>query len=113
MAAGKKSKTEGVQRDTEERRSEMPPAKTHDVNELLEEMLVYMRFTFNTYIESMIMLQNQTVRILNTFTDQGIVTQKEAHKMIREWTNSAKRATSDFQKITEENLGKLSEFVKK
>lgn len=91
----------------------MPPAKTQDHGEIAEEMINLMKSTFTTYIESIMMLHDQSIRILNTFVDQGIVAQKEAHKIIREWANNAKKATEEIQKITEDNLDRFSGYLKK
>jgi polyhydroxyalkanoate synthesis regulator phasin len=89
----------------------MPFAKTQDPTKMATEMITLMKSTFTTYVESMMMLHDQSVRILNTFADHGLVTQKEAHKIIREWANNTKKATEEIQKITEDNLNRFSEFI--
>ena len=91
----------------------MPSAKAQDPNKLAEEMIGFMRSTFTAYIQSMLMLQDQSIRVLNTFADHGLVAQKEGHKIIREWANNTKKATEDIQRITEENLERFSQYVKK
>lgn len=90
----------------------MAEAKTQDITKMAAEMINFMKNAFSTNIQAMIMLQDQSVRILNSLVDQGLVAQKEAHKILQEWTDNSKKAVTDFQKITEENFDRLAQYLK-
>ncbi|MCG6536784.1 MAG: hypothetical protein L7F78_19275 [Syntrophales bacterium LBB04] len=90
----------------------MPESKTTDITKMAAEMINFMKNAFSTNIQAMIMLQDQSVRILNPLVEQGLVAQKEAHKILHEWTDNSKKAVTDFQKITEENFDRLAQYLK-
>lgn len=74
-------------------------------------MLHFLKNIYTTNIQYMMMLQDQSLRILTTLLDHGLATQKEAKDILEDWAVNSRTAAIDFQKKTEDSFEKLTRYL--
>lgn len=84
-----------------------------DINKMATSMLHFLKNIFTTNIQYMMLLQDQSLRILTTLINHGLTTHQEARKILEEWAVNSRIAAVDFQKKTEESFEKLAQFLDK
>jgi len=77
-----------------------------------DELVGFMRSSFETTMNTMGTLQDQGEKILSALLDQGVVTQQEGRKVLDEWISMAKKGREDYSKLMRDNLDKFSDFFK-
>lgn len=78
-----------------------------------EEMVRFMKASWETYLRIMETIQAQTEKILEVMLTQSSALQDEGKQMIKQWTEMMKDAQAQYKKIMEENLSKLESMVSK
>lgn len=101
--------TEEIQRKEE---TEMP-GQEFGAEKVGLEYISFMRNSFRTSMESAKLMQEEGERLLNTLFQQGQVRYEDSAKTLREWTDSYKKASEQFQSNVEANLAKLEELLAK
>lgn len=83
-----------------------------DVNKAFIDLTNFLKNAFTTNIQGMIMLQEESVRMLNTFMEQGLLAPKEGGRVLHEWSSDSNRVALNFLKVTEENFDKLTQHLR-
>jgi len=82
-----------------------------DTTKMASSMLHFLKSIFTTNIQYMMMLQDQSLRVLTTLIDHGLATQHEARTILEEWAVNSRTAAIDFQKKTEDSFEKLTQYL--
>lgn len=78
--------------------------------EIIKQMIDLHRKSFENYFSMMVMLQDQTEKILKPLVDQSPSMSDENKKMLDQWNNEYKKNRDDFKKAIENGYAKIEEF---
>jgi polyhydroxyalkanoate synthesis regulator phasin len=77
---------------------------------ILKQMIDFNKNTFDNSFNAMVMLQEQTEKMVNAFMDQATWLPEEGRKVINEWTKAYKKGCEDFRKAADENFKRVEDF---
>ena len=77
---------------------------------MAKQMLDFYKTTFDNSFNAMVMLQEQTEKMVNTFVDQASWLPEEGKKVITEWSKAYKKGCEDFRKAADENFKRVEDF---
>jgi polyhydroxyalkanoate synthesis regulator phasin len=77
---------------------------------MAKQMLDFYKTTFDNSFNAMVMLQEQTERVVNTFMDQATWLPDEGKGILTEWVKTFKKAREDFKKSVDEGFKKVSDY---
>jgi hypothetical protein len=77
---------------------------------ILKQMIDFNKNTFDNSFNALVMLQQQTEKMVNTFVDQASWLPEEGKKVITEWTKAYKKGSEDFRKAADENFKRVEDF---
>ena len=75
-----------------------------------KQMIDFHKTTFNNTFNAMVMLQEQTEKMVNTFLEQATWLPEEGKKVINEWVKAYKKGREDFKKTVDENFKRVEDF---
>ena len=75
--------------------------------DIAKTMIDYHKAAFESGFNSMVMLQEQTYKAVDTMMKQSPWIPPQAKSMISEWTSMHKKGTMDFKEAAEQNYSKL------
>ncbi len=81
-----------------------------DQNQILKQMIEFNKAAFDNSLNAMVMLQEQTEKMVNTFLEQATWLPEEGKKAIGEWVKAYKKGRGDFKKAVDENYKKVEDF---
>ena len=81
-----------------------------DQSQMLKQMIDFNKATFDNSFSAMVMLQEQTEKMVNTFLEQATWLPEEGKKAINEWTKAYKKGCEDFKNSVDENFKKVEDF---
>jgi polyhydroxyalkanoate synthesis regulator phasin len=81
-----------------------------DQNQLLKQMIDFNKATFDNSFSAMVMLQEQTEKMVNSFLEQATWLPEEGKKVINEWIKAYKKGCDDFKKAVDENFKRVDDF---
>jgi hypothetical protein len=84
--------------------------KTMDQKMIVKQMIDFHKSTFINSFNAMVMLQDQTEKILNTFFSQASWVPEDLKKVVVDWTSTYKKGRDEFKKAVDENFKKVDEF---
>lgn len=79
-------------------------------NEIAKQMIGYHKAAFETGYNSMLMLQEQTTKVVDNFLKQAPWIPIQAKSLISEWTDIYKKSTANLKDVADQNYSKLEEF---
>ena len=77
---------------------------------ILKQMIEFNKATFDNTFNAMVMLQEQTEKMVNTFLEQATWLPEEGKKVINEWVKAYKKEREDFKKAVDENFKRVEDF---
>jgi hypothetical protein len=80
-------------------------------NKTVKQLIDYHKAAFETSFNSVLMLQDQTIKALDNILQQSPWLPEQTKAFINEWTNIYKKVTADFKEATDQNYSKLEEFL--
>jgi hypothetical protein len=83
-----------------------------DSKDKTKQMINYHKETFETYYNSVQMLQDQTIKALDSMLKQSPWIPAQTKSFINEWISIYKKVTSDFKESVDQNYEKMEEFLK-
>ena len=81
-----------------------------DSTKIAKQMIDFQKATFDNSFNAMVMLQEQTEKMVNTFLDQATWLPEEGRRVINEWVDAYKKGREDFKKTVDENFKKVEGF---
>ena len=84
-----------------------------DNKETTKQMIDYHKAAFETYYNSVQMLQEQTTKALDNMLKQSPWIPAQTKSFINEWISIYKKVTADFKESVDQNYAKMEEFLNK
>jgi hypothetical protein len=81
-----------------------------DTGKMAKQMLDFHKATFDNTFNAMVMLQDQTEKMVNAFLDQATWLPEEGKRVIDEWLSAYKKGREDFRSMVDENFKKVDDF---
>jgi len=82
-----------------------------DPKKLGQQMIDLCKTTFDNSFNAIMMLQEQTERMTNTYWGQMVNLPQEAKKGLSEWTKSYSKNCEDFKKMVDDGFKNLESFT--
>ena len=77
---------------------------------IAKQMIDFQKTTFDNTFNAMVILQEQTERMANTFLEQATWLPEEGKKAINEWVKAYKNGCEDFKKAVDESFKRVEDF---
>jgi polyhydroxyalkanoate synthesis regulator phasin len=77
---------------------------------MMKQMFDFQKATMNNNFNAIVMLQDQTERMVNMFLQQGTWIPEEGKKVLNEWIQACRKARDDFKKAVDESFAKVENF---
>ena len=81
-----------------------------DQKAIAKQMIEFNKAAFDNSFNAMMMLQEQSEKMVNTFLEQASWLPEEGTKAINEWVKAYKKGREDFKKLIDENFKKVEDF---
>ena len=82
-----------------------------DNKDKTKQMVDYHKAAFETYYNSVQMLQEQTAKALDNMLKQSPWIPAQTKSFINEWISIYKKVTTDFKESVDQNYSKMEEFL--
>ena len=73
-------------------------------------MIDFNKATFDNTFNAMVLLQEQTERMINTFVEQATFLPEEGKKILNDWIQTYKKGREEFKKAVDESYGKVEAY---
>ncbi len=81
-----------------------------DQNQIFKQMIDFNKATFDNSFSAMVMVQEQTEKMVGTILEQATWLPEEGKKAISEWADACKKGSKDFKKAVDDNYKKVDDF---
>ena len=81
-----------------------------DQNQIFKQMIDFNKATFDNSFSAMVMVQEQTEKMVSTILEQATWLPEEGNKAIEEWANACKKGAEDFKNAVDDNFKKVEDF---
>lgn len=81
-----------------------------DQKMILKQMIEFNKATFDNSFNAMIMLQEQTERMLNQFMESAGWLPQEGKKAITEWLKAYKKGADGYKKMVDDSFKNVEAF---
>ena len=81
-----------------------------DQKVMLKQMVEFNKSTFDNSFKAMVMLQEQTEKMVNTMLGQATWLPEEGKKALKDWVKSYKKGRDAFKKLVDESFKKVEDF---
>ncbi|HDP25391.1 MAG TPA: hypothetical protein ENN34_08095 [Deltaproteobacteria bacterium] len=81
-----------------------------DQKQIVKQMIDFHKTTFVNSFNAMVMLQDQTEKMLSTFMGQATWIPEEGKNVLNQWMTTYKKARDDYRKAVDENFKRVDEF---
>lgn len=78
--------------------------------EILKQMIAFNKTAFDNSFNAMVMLQEQTERMVSTFLVQATWLPDEGKKVINDWVKAYKKGREDFKKLVDQSYERVEDF---
>jgi hypothetical protein len=77
---------------------------------MAKQMIDFQKATFDNTFNAMVLLQDQTERMVGTFMEQATFLPEEGKKMMRDWAQAFKKGREEFKAAVDESFGKVEAY---
>lgn len=77
---------------------------------IVKQMIDFNKAAFDNSFKAMVMVQEQTGKMVNTFLDQNPWIPEEGKKAISEWIKAYKKGRDDFKKYIDDSFKQVEDF---
>ena len=77
---------------------------------MAKQMIDFNKATFDNTFDAMVLLQEQTEKMVSTFMEQATFLPEEGKKMLSEWVQTFKKGREEFKKAVDESFGKVEAY---
>jgi len=81
-----------------------------DQNQIFKQMIDFNKAAFDNSFKAMVMVQEQTEKMVSTILDQATWLPEDGKKAINDWTKAYKKGADDFKKAVDDNFKKVEDF---
>ncbi len=81
-----------------------------DPLKLTKQMIDFNKASFDNTFTAMVLLQEQTEKMVNTFMEQATWLPGEGKKALSEWVETVKKGREDFKKAADQSFGKVEDY---
>lgn len=81
-----------------------------DQKQIVRQILEFHKSTFRNSFNAMVMLQDQTEKIMQNFFTQAAWIPDDLKKSVSDWISSYKKGRDDFKKTVDENFSRIDDF---
>jgi polyhydroxyalkanoate synthesis regulator phasin len=81
-----------------------------DPKKIAKQTFDFYKSTFNNTFNAMMMLQEQTQKVMDMYLEQTTGFPEEGKKAIGEWIKAYKKGSEDFKKAVDESFKKVEDF---
>jgi hypothetical protein len=81
-----------------------------DQNQIVKQMLEFHKTAFRNSFNAMVMLQDQTEKVMQNFFSQAAWIPEDLKKSSTEWISSYKKGRDDFKKAVDDNFRRVDDF---
>jgi len=81
-----------------------------DQSQLTKQMIDFNRITFDNTFNAMVMLQEQTEKMVGAFMEQATWIPGEGKKALNEWVETFKKGRGEFKKAVDESFTKVETY---
>lgn len=78
--------------------------------EILKQMIAFNKTAFDNSFNAMVMLQEQTETMVNTFLLQTKWLPDEGKKVINDWLKAYRKGREDFKKLVDQSFKSVEDF---
>jgi len=80
---------------------------------ILKQMIEFNKAAFDNTFNALVMLQDQSERMVNMFLEQATWLPDQGKKALDEWVQAFKKGREEFKKAVDESFKKVEEFFEK
>jgi hypothetical protein len=84
-----------------------------DPLKLTKQMIDFNKASFDNTFTAMVLLQEQTEKMVNAFMEQATWLPREGKKALNEWVETVKKGREDFKKVVDQGFGKVEDYFAK
>lgn len=77
---------------------------------LAKQMIDFNKATFDNTFSAMVLLQEQTEKMVNTFMEQATFLPAEGKKMLNEWVETFRKGRENFKKTVDESFARVEDY---
>jgi hypothetical protein len=77
---------------------------------LAKQMIDFNKATFDNTFSSMVLLQEQTEKMVNAFLDQASWLPEDGKKLLNEWVGAYKKGREEFKKVVDDSYKKVDDY---
>ena len=77
---------------------------------MAKQMIDFQKATFDNTFDAMVLLQEQTERMIDTFMEQATFLPAEGKKILGDWVQTFKKGREEFKKTVDESFGKVETY---
>lgn len=81
-----------------------------DQKQIVRQMIDFHKSTFRNSFNAMIMLQDQTEKVMQNFFSQATWMPDDLKKTINEWISSYKKGRDEFKNSVDDNFQRVDDF---
>ena len=81
-----------------------------DQNQIFKQMIDFNKAAFDNSIKAMVMVQEQTEKMVGATLAQASWLPEEGKKTIEEWMGACKNGSEDFKRVVDDNFKKVEDF---
>ncbi|HPI92658.1 MAG TPA: hypothetical protein PLT09_12960 [Deltaproteobacteria bacterium] len=81
-----------------------------DQKVIVKQMIDFHKSTFTNSFNAMVMLQDQTEKMLNTFFSQAGWVPQDVKKVVGDWVATYKRGREEFKSSMDENFKRVEDY---
>ncbi|MDD3581403.1 MAG: hypothetical protein PHW74_10320 [Desulfobacca sp.] len=81
-----------------------------DQKQMFKQMLDFNKSAFDNTFNAMVMLQEQTERMVNQFLEKAVWLPQEGKKAVDEWVKSYRKGCEDYKKLVDDSFKKVEAF---
>lgn len=78
--------------------------------EIFRQMIEFNKTTLENSFNAMVMVQEQTEKMVSAFVDQAPWLPEEGKRVLRDWIDTYKKGRDDFKKIVDDSFKRVQEF---
>ena len=78
---------------------------------MFKQMIDFNKSSFNNAFSAMVMAQEQTETMANTFLEQAAWLPEEGKKAIKDWLDACKKGREDYKKLIDDAYKKVESYL--
>jgi hypothetical protein len=88
----------------------MKKEETMDQKQIVKQMLDFHKSSFRNSFNAMVMLQDQSEKVINSFFSQAGWVPDDLKKAMNDWVSTYKKGRDEFKKAVDENFDRVEGF---